>query len=123
VNGNAGAAIGSGRSQAIKLFTLGTRGVVVSVEAKTTIAWHGTGFTSFGATIGDSVGGGTYYLPFGYDLTIAAGNTNFVNSGPLFKHATYGGSDVQFVVTANQALNTTVITGATDVDVCWNALP
>jgi len=122
VNGVVGAAIAANTTQSVTLFALPTRGKVQGITEKTTTAWSGTGFTSFAETIGDSVGGTTFYSAVSYDLDAAVGNTNFQDTA-LFKSATFAGSNVQAVLTANQNLNTNTITGVTDIDVCWVSLP
>lgn len=123
VNGVAGIAIPAAVTASPVLFALPAKGRVLGVSEKTTTAWSGTGFTSFAETIGDSVGGTTYYNSNAYDLDAAVGNTNFQNTAGLFKSASYAGSNVVVVITANQNLNTNAITGVTDIEVCWVTLP
>lgn len=117
VNGVVGAAIAAATTQSVTLFALPSNGIVIGVDVHGTTGWSGTGFTALSATVGDSVGGTTFYESTSFDLT-TSGNTAFVNS-VLFKHATYAGSNVVLALTANQNLNANTITGVTDVRACY----
>ena len=123
VNGTAGIAIPAAVTASVVLFALPAKGRVLGVSEKTSTAWSGTGFTSFAETIGDSVGGTTHYNSNSYDLDAAVSNTNFQNSGALFKSGSYAGSNVLAVITANQNLNANTITGVTVIEACWVVLP
>jgi hypothetical protein len=122
VNGVPGIAIPSAMSSSPVLFALPARGKILWSTVKTTTAWSGTGFTSFGITIGDSVGGTTFYTSSSYDMFVAVSNTNFQDS-VMFKSATFAGSNVVAVLTANQNLNANTITGVTAIDVCSVVIP
>lgn len=118
----AGAAIAASATQSVTLFALGARLKVVGLASKTTTAWSGTGFTSFDSTVGDSVGGTTFYTSIAYDLDAAVTNTNFQDA-TMWKSATYAGSNVQAVITANQNLTTNPITGVAEYQICTATLP
>jgi hypothetical protein len=108
----------------VVLFALAGKGVVDSVEVKTTAAWAGSGFNSIGLTIGGSIAGDRFYMAVPYELTNAASDTNFASSGPLgAKHGTYAGENVVAALTANQPLNAARMTGAVDISVCRAVLP
>lgn len=109
-------------TQDITLFALPAKGIVTGVREKTIAAWNGSGFTTLSLSIGDSVGGPTFYTAAGYDLTAPAGNTNFRNT-QLFKSSTDAGSNVIAHITANAPLNSATITGTINIDVCSVVLP
>lgn len=125
VNGGtavAGAAIAAATSQSVALFSLPAGGFLTGrIVSKTSTAWSGSGFTSFTSTIGDSVGGATKYTSSTYDMAAAVGDTNFQDTAPAAGLSTFAGSTVNAVITANQNLNTSAITGATDYRICWAA--
>ncbi len=117
-----GPAIQSSNVQDVPLFTLPARGTITGVREKTTLAWSGANITTFTLSVGDSVGGGSFYTAPGYDLTAPAANTNFRGTA-LFKGATDAGSTVVAHLTSNVTLSAVSISGAVDIDVCWVTLP
>ena len=117
-----GPAIASSNTQDVPLFGLPPRGTITGIREKTTTAWSGAGFTTLNLSVGDSVGGPSFYTPPSYSLTAAATNTNFRNT-PLFLGATDAGSIVTAHITANAALNSAAITGSLAIDICWVTLP
>jgi hypothetical protein len=117
-----GVAISAATTQAVPLWYIGPKYKLTKVSVKTTTAWSGTGFTTLTATIGDSVGGTTYYLPGSYDMTAAVSNTNFSDS-VLLKSATWAGSNLTLALTANQNLNANTLTGGLDITACVASIP
>jgi hypothetical protein len=94
----------------------------MGIREKTTTAWSGAGFSLFTLSLGDSVGGPSFYTAPGFDLTAAAADNNFRGT-PLFLEASNAGSNVTAHIAANTALNSAAIIGAVDIDVCWVVLP
>lgn len=138
VNGAAGTAIPAATATTTGtspvLFALPAKGQIHSIQAKTTTAWSGTGFTSMTLSIGDSAGSTTSYTSTTYNMFAATGNTNFQVAMPgftasghnvplLLSSITYAGSNVLAAITGNQNLNANTITGVTDIDICWVTLP
>jgi hypothetical protein len=117
-----GPAIASSTTQDVPLFGLPPRGTITGIREKTTTAWSGTGFSILNLSVGDSVGGPSFYTAPSYNLTAAVTNTNF-RTTPLFLSATDTGSSVTAHITANAALNSAPINGAAAIDVCWVTLP
>jgi len=119
-----GAAIAASATQSVTLFALPARGKITDIiTTKTTTAWSGTAFTTITSTIGDSVGGTTYYTSSPFENTAATSNTNYQDAVPLKSSASYAGSNVSVSLTANQNLNAQTITGITDFSVCWETIP
>lgn len=113
------AAISAATTQSVPFFWVQPRSKVASITVKTTTAWSGTGFTSIKATLGGGTGGTTFYTSLPYEFVTAASDTNFLDSGPLFKSGSSSvGENLTLNLTANQNLNANTITGAADVTVC-----
>ena len=134
VNSTTGIAIPASTAASVVLFPLPAKGMLQSLRIKSTTAWTGTGFTSATISIGDSVGGTTYYTSTTYDMHAATGNTNFQEAASGFTAAgttvpllhtadTYAGSNVIAALTANQNWNANPLTGVTDITACWITLP
>lgn len=111
-------------TQNIILFALSSRAKIVGITMKSTIAFSATGLASMTVDIGDSVGGNTFYTAVAYNLFAAVSNTNFSDGpGPIYKSATFAGSNVLAHFTANQNMNANPITGSVGIDVCTVTLP
>ena len=117
-----GPAIAASTMQDVPLFALPSKGTVTGVREKTATVWSGSAFTTLNLSVGDSVGGLSFYTAPSYNLMTAVSATNF-RSTQLFKSATDLGSNVSAHITANQNLNAGAIAGSVDIDVCWVALP
>ena len=128
-NGNTAgpaAAIAAATSQSVPLYFLGPKYQVCGVQLKANTAFTATGLTTLTATVGDSVGGSTFYTSTTYDLMAAPGNTNFQAKIPALAAAsTYAGSNVTLELTgANQNLNAQAnLAGSVDVRLCIQAIP
>jgi len=125
VNGSAvvsGSAISAATTQDVTLFSLPAKGIVTGVREKTSTAWSGTGFTTLSLSVGDSVGGTSFYTAPSYDLRAAVSATNFRNT-QIFKNSTDAGSNVTAHIAGNQNLNTAAIAGSVDIEVCAVVLP
>jgi hypothetical protein len=117
-----GPAIAPSTTQDIPLFALPPKGTVMGIREKITTVWSGAGFVTLNLSVGDSVGGPSFYTAPSYDLRGVPGPTNFRYT-QLFKSATDAGSNVTAHLTANQNLSAATLTGAVEVEVCWVALP
>jgi hypothetical protein len=133
-NNVAGIAIPASEIARPVLFALPPRGKIEKISIKTTTACSGIGFRTCTSTVGDSIGGETYYTNSIYDLHAAVSDTNFQDAMPGFAasgvtvpllraSATYAGSNIMAVLTANQNWNAHALNLVVDYDICWAGLP
>ena len=134
VNGLATITIPASEIARPTLFALPPRGKIEKISLKTIAACSGNGFLTCTTTVGDSVGGDEYYTSSSYDLHIAVSDANFQDAMPgfaasgvnvplLHSSATFAGSDVKAILTANRNWNASALHLVVDYEVCWSTLP
>jgi lysophospholipase L1-like esterase len=117
-------AIPSATSSSIPIYYLGPKYKLCGAELKTTTQFSATGLTTLQATIGDSVGGSTFYSSSQYNMMTAPGATNFQDT-QILNSKTWAGSNVTLEINgANQNLNAqSNLAGAIDVSLCVTSVP
>lgn len=106
-------------TQAVNVFVLPARAKVLGMTLKTSTAFVGA--KTLTVTIGDSVRGASYYVADGYNLLIAAANSNYLDQS-LYKSGSMGESIVQAVFTADGPLSR-LTAGSLDLSIVYTVLP
>jgi hypothetical protein len=107
-------------TQDVPLYYVGAKYTIAKTRVITTTAF--TGVATLTTSIGDSVGGATFYDANVFDLKAAVSNTNFHDADPN-AGASLAGSQLQLHVIATTNNIASISAGAVDVTVCVSNIP
>jgi hypothetical protein len=107
-------------TQDVPLYYVGAKYKIAKTTVATTTAFTGT--ATLTTSIGDSVGGATFYDANVFDLKAAVSNTNFHDADPS-AGASLGGSMLQLHVISTTNNVASISAGAVDVTVCVSNIP
>lgn len=107
-------------TQDVPIWYVGAKYKIAKTTVATTTAFTGT--ATLTSSIGDSVGGATFYDATNFDLKAAVASANFHDASPNIS-ATSAGSYLQlhFIATTNNL--SSISAGAVDVTVCVSNIP
>jgi len=113
-------ALAAGLTQDVPIYFVGAKYKIPKTSVKTTTAFAGT--ATLTASIGDSVGGATFYDSTNYNLQAAVSNSNFRDASPNTS-ATWAGSNLQLHVISTVQNISSINAGAMDVTLCVSSIP
>jgi hypothetical protein len=106
----------------VTLLALAARQMVAGLVIKHSTAFAGTSITALTVTVGDSVGGTTFYSDALFSLTQAVSNTTFLVSN-VQALASFAGSNLTATFTATGANLSALTAGSVDFYVALATLP